>query len=172
MRRKNSWLAIRTSNGDGGSLPDESWTDFFPWNSCLARRLTAFPIESTMLRQKKEKRRKRYAKKDSPDQLEDLRLLPFPLLHSLFHGCDDAVRFILRPVLRALLSRSWENETSAGWGFYLERCLAMLKRIEGSSCKINRRAERKMVPVKKCFTSWVTIDIQGSFYSLFLNFHS
>ena len=69
--------------------------------------------ESTMLRQKKETRKNGggYAKKDSPDQLEDLWLFPLSLLHSLLHGCDDAVCLILGTVLRTLLGRPCGNET-------------------------------------------------------------
>lgn len=44
-----------------------------------------------------------------PDELEYFRLVPLPLLHPLFHGCDDGVGLILGSVFGRLFSSPCET---------------------------------------------------------------
>lgn len=73
-----------------------------------------FSVNYAATKWKKRRRKGKdiYAKKNSPDQLEDLGFFSLPLLHSLLHRRDDAVRLILGTVLRAFLGRPWKMKNS------------------------------------------------------------
>ena len=96
---------------------DRSIVFLSPDHSFLAiDRHCAFFFSVNYVAPKWKKRRRKgkdiYAKKNSPDQLEDLGLFSLPLLHSLLHRRDDAVRLILGTVLRAFLGRPWKMKNS------------------------------------------------------------
>jgi hypothetical protein len=46
-----------------------------------------------------------------PYELKELGAILLPLLHPLLHGYDDCVGLVVRPMLRAFLSRSCSNQS-------------------------------------------------------------
>jgi len=99
-----------------------------------------------------------------PDQLEDFRFLPLPFLHALLHRCDDAVRLVLSPMFRTLLSRSCKkvfihtfrvSSTWTGNAVSLSVCLSL--------CPLVRRLRPQKVKDMFSFCFEERMLIEGKF---------
>ena len=87
-----------------------------------------------------------------PDQIEHLRPLLLPFLHSLLHGDDDGVGLVVRAVLGTLLGGSWQdyNVSIAICYFLLRKIYFYWQSNISKDCVTNYALKLNWVPRMEC----------------------